>query len=49
MPKKKNKRDPGLGFSPYRQTARMTQTPSDRALTKRDRKAGKREARDEAA
>jgi hypothetical protein len=39
MSKKRNKQkkaqDPGLGFSPYRQTARMTQTPDARALAKK--------------
>lgn len=41
--KQKKATDPGLGFSVYRQTARMTQTPSQKALTKKARKQAKRD------
>jgi hypothetical protein len=47
MGRKRNKpkavKDPGLGFSPYRQSARMTQGPSDRLRTKRARAQWKRD------
>lgn len=42
-PNKPKKTDPGLGFSPYRQSASMARTPSIRALTKKARKQAKRD------
>lgn len=46
MGRKRNKKprtDPGLGFSPYRQSVSMTRTPSVRALKRRARKQAKRD------
>lgn len=41
--KKKQPTDPGLGFSPYRQSVSMTRTDSVRAKIKRARKQAKRD------
>lgn len=41
--KKKIATDPGLGFSPYRQSVSMTRVASVRALKRRARKQAKRD------